>query len=156
MRRAAAGLAMALSFALTSSAFAQDTPPPTPTPAAGAAVEGKAVEEKEEKKESIPFRPIESNVIINLPSVDVPPEGTLTLLVTHRFQEPLQDGNIDNFFTLDDGNTWGFGLWYAPLKNLNLGFYRSSNLATYEASGQYELPNLGCFASSLRFGAGQR
>ena len=76
--------------------------------------------------------------------------------MTHRFQEPLQDGNIDNFFTLDTGNTWGFGLWYAPLKNLNLGFYRSSDLATYEASGQYELPRLGCFASSLRFGADWR
>jgi len=44
----------------------------------------------------------------------------------------------------------------APFKNLNLGFYRSSDLATYEASGQYELPRLGCFASSLRFGADWR
>jgi len=153
--RAAKGLAAAFGLALASAAFAQDTSPPTPTPTPGAvAVADKA--DKEEKKESIPFRPIESNVIINLPSVDVPPEGTLTFLVTHRFQEPLQDGNIDNFFTLDTGNTWGFGLWYSPLKNLNMGFYRSSDLATYEASGQYELPRLGCFASSLRFGADWR
>ena len=79
-------------------------------------------------------------MIINLPSVEVPSAGTLTLLVTHRFVRSLQEGNINNFFTLDTGNTWGFGLWYAPVKNLNVGFYRSSDLNTYEASAQYQLP----------------
>ena len=103
MRTTATRLAAALCLALASAAFAQETPPPTPTPAPDAG------QEKEEKKESIPFRPIESNVIINLPSVAVPPEGTLTFLVTHRFQEPLQDGDIDNFFTLDTGNDNGLG-----------------------------------------------
>jgi hypothetical protein len=72
--------------------------------------------------------------------------------VTHRFQEPLQEGNIDNFFTLDVENRWGVGLWYAPLKNLNVGFYRTSDLNIYEASAQYALPRLGGFASSLRVG----
>ncbi|MET0619315.1 MAG: DUF5777 family beta-barrel protein [Thermoanaerobaculia bacterium] len=146
MRRAATGLAAAFCLALASLAFAQEMPSPTPTPAP------EAGQEKEEKKESIPFRPIESNVIINLPSVQVPPEGTLTFLVTHRFQEPLQDGNINNFFTLDVENRWGFGLWYAPLKNLNVGFYRTSDLNIYEASAQYEFPELCGFASSLRIG----
>jgi len=105
-----------------------------------------------EKKDAVRFRPIESNVIINLPSVEVPPNGTLTFLVTHRFEQPLQDGDIHNFFTLDSGNTWGFGLWYAPVKNLNVGFYRSSYLDVYEASAQYQLPKLGGFGASLRFG----
>ena len=39
-----------------------------------------------------------------------------------------------------------------PIKNLTAGIYRSSDLATYEASSQYELPALGCFLSALRVG----
>ena len=108
--------------------------------------------ETPESKERPAFRPIESNVIVNLPSVDVPREGTLTFLVTHRFEGRLQDGSVDNFFTLDTGNTWGFGLWYAPLKNLNVGFSRSSDLNTYEASAQFAFPTIGGFAASLRLG----
>ena len=122
-------------------ASAQEPPPPTPTPAVAAPDAGVTPEE-EAKKESIPFRPIEANVIIDLPSVEVPPAGTLTFLVTHRFQTPIQDASINNFFTLDNGNDWGFGLWYAPLKKLNLGFYRTSDFNIYEASAQYEFPNL--------------
>jgi hypothetical protein len=158
MRRTRTGFAAAALLALAcGGASAQEPPPPTPTPtpAPAAASEGEPAG-AEEKKESIPFRPIESNVIVNLPSVDVPPEGTLTFLVTHRFRQRIQDGDIDNFFTLDGGNDWGIGLWYAPLENLNLGFYRTSELATYEASGQYELPRVGGFASSIRFGADWR
>lgn len=137
----------ALSRALTLAALAvgrtlsaQETPPAEPTPAA------------EAPKEKIAFRPIESNVIVNVPSVDVPNAGTLTFLVTHRFQGRIQDGDIDNFFTLDTGNTWGFGLWYAPVKNLNVGFSRTSDLNTYEASAQYAFPQVGGFAASLRVG----
>jgi Membrane bound beta barrel domain (DUF5777) len=146
MRKKVTALAAALlGLAAGTAATAQEAPAPEPTPAPPEAAEA-------EKKEPKRFRPIESNVIVNLPSVEVPSEGTLTFLVTHRFVTPLQDGNIDNFFTLDTGNTWGFGLWYAPVKNLNAGFYRSSDLNTYEASAQYELPRAGGFASSLRIG----
>ncbi len=65
-------------------AAAQDPPPPpapTPAPTAGAS------EAEAGEKEKIPYRPIESNVIVALPSVDVPAAGTLTFLVTHRFIE---------------------------------------------------------------------
>lgn len=124
-------------------------PTPTPTPAT---TSPEAAPEAEDKKEEIPFRPIESNVIVNLPSVDVPTDGTLTFLVTHRFQYPIQEGDINNFWTLDLENRWGFGLWYAPLENLNVGFYRSSAQNIYEASAQYQLPSLGGFSSALRVG----
>lgn len=150
MRKSTAVWAAGLFGTALGMAAAQDPPPPTPTPAATETATA------EEKKEAIPFRPIESNVIINLPSVEVAPKGTLQFLVTHRFTNALSNGNIDNFFTLDLGNTWGFGLWYTPLKNLNLGFYRSSDLADYEVSGQYSLPSLGGFGSSIRFGADWR
>ena len=146
--RSTTGLAAAL-FATALGAAAAQEPAPTPTPVPS--TEAPSAPE-EEKQEGRPFRPIESNVIVNLPSVDVPSDGTLTFLVTHRFQSPIQDGDIDNFFTLDLENRWGFGLWYAPVQNLNVGFYRSSNLNIYEASAQYALPRLGGFASSLRVG----
>ncbi len=133
--------ALAAPVRLAAQQTAAPTPAPTPAPSL-----------LEPLKEPVAFRPLEANVIINLPSVEVPSPRTLTLLVTHRFTTSLQGSNIDNFFSLDSGNTWGFGLWYAPIKNLNVGFYRTSDLATYEASAQYELPQFCGFAASLRVG----
>jgi hypothetical protein len=142
------GLVTALLAAALGVAAGQE-PSPTPTPPPSDAV---AAQEEEEKKESRPFRPIESNVIVNLPSVDVAPAGTLQFLVTHRFTQPLQDGDINNFFTLDLGNTWGFGLWYTPIENLNVGFYRTSDTDIYEAAAEYAFPRLGGFSSAVRVG----
>jgi len=154
MRKLQRGLAiLCLSVPGAFALRAQDatpTPGPTPTPTPAPVTETSPLESA--LKEPVAFRPIEANVIIDLPSVDVPSEKTLTFLVTHRFVQRIQEGNINNFFTLDNGNTWGFGLWYAPIKNLNVGLYRSSDLATYEASAQYQLPSIGGFASSLRVG----
>ena len=158
MRHRKTTLLLAVGFALTRSLAAQDATPapaPSPTPAPSPAAESPAPPEPsplESLKEPAAFRPIEANVIINLPSVDVPTSKTLTFLVTHRFVQRVQEGNINNFFTLDSGNTWGFGLWYAPIEHLNVGLYRTSNLNTYEASAQYQLPSLGGFESSLRAG----
>ena len=128
---------------------AQDASPPAPAPAPAAAPDPSPLAAL---KEPVAFRPIEANVIINLPSVEVPSARTLTLLVTHRFIGSLSEGDINNFFTLDTGNTWGFGLWYAPVKNLNVGIYRTSDLNTYEASAEYQLPTFCGFMSSLRVG----
>jgi len=151
-----------LSLTMCGVLSAQDaapTPAPTPVPAPtpGPGQEAASPAEKEPSpldglKEPKAFRPIEANVIINLPSVAVPEEKTLTFLVTHRFVQQVQEGNINNFFTLDNGNTWGFGLWYAPIKNLNGGLYRTSDLNTYEASLQYQLPGFCGFEWSLRAG----
>jgi hypothetical protein len=103
--------------------------------------------------EAVPYRPIEGNVIIDLPSVDVPREGTLTLLFTHRFQQPVQDSTVHDLWSFDNGAHIGIGLWYAPIHGLNAGFYRSSDLDVYEASAQYQLPlQAGGFGASLRAG----
>ena len=152
MRRPALA-SLLLALLLTPSRLAaQDPSPPAPTPVPTPAAAAAEPSPLAALKEPVAFRPIEANVIINLPSVEVPSAGTLTLLVTHRFNTDLQDSNIDNFYSLDSGNTWGFGLWYAPIKNLNVGFYRSQENNTYEASVQYELPEFCGFASSLRAG----
>jgi Membrane bound beta barrel domain (DUF5777) len=151
LQRGVALLCLSVPMALVLKAQdATPSPGPTPTPTPAAAAESSPVESA--LKEPAAFRPIEANVIINLPSVEVPSEKTLTFLITHRFTAAVQQGNINNFFTLDTGNTWGFGLWYALFKNFNAGLYRSSDLATYEASAQYQLPSVGGFASSVRVG----
>lgn len=152
MRKKAAAFAAAgwITLATLHTAAAQETPPPqpTPTPAPGEAAEP-------EKKEQVVFRPIESNRIVVLPSVEVAPRGTLEFMVTHRFTTPLQNGDINNFFTLDEGNEWGFGLWFTPVKNLQLGFFRSElqiGMDVYEVGAQYEFPKCAGFAASLRLG----
>jgi hypothetical protein len=109
--------------------------------------------EAEAPAQAVPYRPIEGNVIIDLPSVDVPREGTLTMLFTHRFQQPVQDSTVHDLWSFDNGAHIGIGLWYAPIKGLNAGFYRSSDLDVYEVSAQYQLPiHAGGFGASLRAG----
>jgi hypothetical protein len=108
----------------------QETPPGDPGACRGPA-------------QAAPYRPIEGNVIIDLPSVEVPRAGTLTMLFTHRFQQPVQDSTIHDLWSFDNGAHIGIGLWYAPIKGLNVGFYRSSELDVYEATAQYQLPYRG-------------
>jgi len=130
-----------LAAGAAATARAQETPASPPP-------EGAA-----ETHEAPPYRPIEGNVIIDLPSVDVPREGTLTMLFTHRFQQPVQDSTIHDLYSFDNGANIGIGLWYAPIKNLNAGFYRSSDLDVYELSAQYQVPiTAGGFGASVRLG----
>lgn len=118
----------------------QDTPP-SPAPP------------EDPSQASAPYRPIEGNVIIDLPSVEVPRAGTLTMLFTHRFQQPVQDSTVHDLWSFDNGAHIGIGLWYAPIQGLNVGFYRSSELDVYEATAQYQIPfEAAGFAASLRAG----
>ena len=115
-------------------------PEPTPAPAPA-------------KDEAPPYRPIEGPVIINLPSVDVPKKGTLTVLFAHRFQAPVQGSSINDLFTFDSGANIGIGLGYSPLKDFDFEFYRYSNQnKTYEYGGKYRLPLASPLGVSLRLG----
>jgi hypothetical protein len=53
---------------------------------------------------------------------------------------------------LGDHADVGLGLGYAPLRNLNIFFYRFSEFDVYEASAKYRLFSHGLFAASLRAG----
>jgi hypothetical protein len=120
--------------------------------AAPAAEEPAAEKPKKEASSSVPFRAIEGPVVINLPSVDTPPPGTLTLLFTHRFQTKVQDSTIHDLFSLDNGANIGIGLAYAPVKNLDVAFYRWSDLDVYELSARYHLFSSGGFDAGVRLG----
>lgn len=131
-----------LATAGLSGALAQDTPPPAGGSDAG----------------TTPFRPLEGSVIINLPSIEVPREGTLTLLFTHRFLQPVQGTTIHDLFSFDNGADVGIGLAYAPIHNLDISFYRSSasRLDPWEFAAKYRLVSAGPFGAALRVGGDVR
>jgi hypothetical protein len=105
-----------------------------------------------------PFRPLEGSVIINLPSLDVPREGTLTLLFTHRFRQPVEGTTIHDLFSFDNGADIGIGLAYAPIRNLDVSFLRSSanRLDPWEFAAKYRLYSSGLFGAALRVGGNIR
>src|SRR5262245_52507442 len=164
-----------LALTLSSTAFAQDAPAPTPTPAAqppaapapqatpaaatpapDATVSTQGTEKPAEAK---PFRPIEGPIIVSLPSVEVPPAGTLTVLFTHRFRTPVQDSDwFHDLVSFDLGADIGIGLAYAPLPNLDVSFYRNSSLDLdpWEFAAKYRIVSKGPVGLSLRVGGDVR
>jgi uncharacterized beta barrel domain-containing protein DUF5777 len=127
--------------------FAQETqPPPQEPPAAPEA----------QPEPPPPPRAPEGSVIINLPSVDVPKPGTLTLLFTHRFSQAVSDSDIHSLFSFDSGADIGIGLAYAPIKNLDISFYRSSSIDIYEVAAKYRAISHGPFGLAVRVGGDWR
>jgi hypothetical protein len=84
-----------------------------------------------------PGRSIEGYRIVNLPSAEVPAAGTLGMLFTHRFAEPLKDSDEHSLFSFDSGADIGIGLAYVPVRNLEVSLDRSSNLDDFEFAAKY-------------------
>src|SRR4051794_11668331 len=97
-----------------------------------------------------PARSPEGSRIINFPSADVPRPGTLTLLFTHRFTQPLEDSDIHSLYSFDSGADIGIGLAYAPLRNLDVSLYRSSNQDVYELDAKYRVFATDSIATAVR------
>jgi hypothetical protein len=154
MRSQAATRTVLMLTALTaaSMARAQEAPAPPPPPTTAQETEAPA-----ERKTS--FLPLEGTVIINLPSVDVPREGTLSVIFTHRFQTAVQNSSaFHDLVSFDNGATIGIGLGYTPIRNLDLSFYRSSEqlLDPWEIAGKYQFLSGGPLGLTLRVGADVR
>lgn len=154
MRFESAARAALVWVALTASAgvLAQDAPAPAPTPAA-------EPEPAAPADSAVRYLPIEGNVIVNLPSVDVPRAGTLSLLFTHRFVATVQNSSpFHDLLSFDNGAAIGIGLGYAPLPNLDLAFYRSSeaSLDPWEIAARYRFLSKGPIGAALRVGADVR
>lgn len=109
-----------------------------------------------EAKEPTPPRPLEGRLIIDLPSVEVASPGTLTFLITHRFGNPVQGSSIHNFYSILDRADIGLGLSYVPLRNLDISFYRSTELEVYEVAAKYRAYSSGLFDTALRVGGDWR
>lgn len=120
-----------------------------------------------------PARPPEGGAIINLPSADVPKAGTLTLLIAHRFTQPVRDSNYHSLFSFDSAADIKLGLAYSPLPNLEISFERDpahcfcgqgglsssaqlQGLEIYEFGAKYHVWTAGPLGLSLRIGEDRR
>lgn len=61
----------------------------------------------------------------------------LEILFTHRFLQPVQDGDESNLWGLDSGADIGIGFTYGIASRLDLGLYRSSFQENFELSAKY-------------------
>jgi uncharacterized beta barrel domain-containing protein DUF5777 len=84
-----------------------------------------------------PTRPPEGSRIINFPSADLAAAGTLGVLFTHRFAQPLEESDWHTFLSFDSGADIGLGLSYVPLPNLEVAVDRSSNQDDWEIALKY-------------------
>lgn len=100
-------------------------------------------------------RPPEGSRIINLPSADAPPGGTLGVLFTHRFKNPLNSSSVRDLFSLDSGANTVLGVSYSPWDRLEIALDRSSEDADFELAAKYQLLAIEAkrpFALALRVG----
>jgi hypothetical protein len=101
-----------------------------------------------------PSRPPEGSVVIDLPSAEVPAAGTLGLLFTHRFSEPVQDSDFHSLYSFDSGADIGIGLSYVPIRGLEVGVLRNRSLEDYEFSAEYRLRSFAGSPVSIAMRAG--
>ena len=101
-----------------------------------------------------PRRPPEGSIIIDLPSADTIPEGSLQFWINHRFDQPVQDSDIHSIYSFFSPAHVGLGLSYAPTSRIEAGFFRAPDLEDYEVFAKARLygPAGGPFAASLRVG----
>jgi hypothetical protein len=100
-------------------------------------------------------RPPEGSRIINLPSADAPPGGTLGVLFTHRFKNPLNSSSVRDLFSLDSGANTVLGVSYSPWDRLEIALDRSSEDADFELAAKYQFLAIEAkrpFALALRVG----
>jgi hypothetical protein len=129
-------------FLAAPSVFGQEPAAPTPTPS--------------EAPPPAARRPPEGDHIVVLPTVQIGRPGTLTLLFTHRWEEPVNDSDIHNLYSLDDGANIGIGFAYVPIERLEVALFRSSEIDVYELSARWRALELGPFAAALRAGVDWR
>ena len=87
-----------------------------------------------------PIQPLRlGSDLINLPTPRTLPTGTWEVRFTHRFSEPINDGDEHSLWGLDSSADIGIGLAYAPTANLQFGVFRTDVLDNIEASFKYAL-----------------
>jgi Membrane bound beta barrel domain (DUF5777) len=134
-----------------------------------------AAQEKAEEEPARPerVRPPEGSVIINLPSADVPSPGTLTLLFTHRFSQPVENSDIHSLFSFDSAADIKIGLAFSPFQNAEISVERDpahcfcglgglsaaatpQGLEIYELGAKYRIASVGPLTFATRLGGDWR
>jgi hypothetical protein len=103
-----------------------------------------------------PRRAPEGDHIVVLPTVQIGKVGTLTLLFTHRWETPVNDGDIHDLYSLDSGANIGIGFAYVPIERLDVSLFRSSDIDVYELAARWKAFEMGIFAAALRAGVDWR
>jgi len=111
-----------------------------------------------QEEKAAPRAPEGTRIVI-LPSADLPSRGTLQVLFTHRFVQPLGDSDYQSLFSFDSGADIGIGISYSPIENLEISLDRSSNQDDYELAAKYRFlsrTESRPFVLSLRVGGNAR
>ncbi|HUP49685.1 MAG TPA: DUF5777 family beta-barrel protein [Thermoanaerobaculia bacterium] len=89
-----------------------------------------------------PYAPVApfplGDVLLTLPTSHIPARGTWEVKFTHRFNQPIDEGEwVHSLFGLDSGANVTMGLSYVPRDDVQLAVARSNVLDTIEASAKY-------------------
>jgi hypothetical protein len=89
-----------------------------------------------------PIRPLPlGDILLNLPTSHIPGEGVWEIKFTHRFNQSLDQGSfsdrVHSLWGLDSNADVGFGVSFAPTRDLQLSLYRSNTLDDIELAGKY-------------------
>jgi len=152
MRNVTLGLAAWLLGASAGLAQTQTTPDAQTTSAAASTAPA-----NEAPEPAPPWRPPEGSTIINLPSADTNPAGSLQFNIGHRFSESVQS-DTHSFFSFFSPAQVNLGASYAPLRGVETGFLRGESLEDYEFYGKWSFfaPAGGPFHAALRAGVDWR
>lgn len=82
--------------------------------------------------------PIGSN-LLNLPSPTVMEKGTWEIRFTHRFAEPINEGDAHSFWGLDGSADIGIGLAWAISRDAEVSLYRSDVQDDFEAAVKFRI-----------------
>lgn len=90
-----------------------------------------------------PYEPIRQDPLgtrlINMPTPLPVGARTVEILFTHRFFEPLDQGDSHTLWGLDSGADVSFGVAYGFTRNLDLAAFRSSIQEDYELAAKFRL-----------------
>jgi len=79
------------------------------------------------------------DTLLNLPSPRVLDRGSWEVRFTHRFSQPINDGDENSLWGLDSSADVGFGLSYAPIRDLQLSLFRINVQDNIEAAAKFVL-----------------
>jgi len=83
----------------------------------------------------VPLRLGES--LLNLPTTQVLSPRTWEVRFTHRFSQPINEGDVHSLWGLDSSADVGIGLSYSPAENWLVSLYRTDVQDTVEAAIKY-------------------
>lgn len=87
-----------------------------------------------------PTRPLRlGETLINLPTPRTIEDRSWEIRFTHRFSQPINEGDVHSLWGLDSSADIGIGVAWAATSHLQLSLYRTDLLDDYELAAKYLL-----------------